>query len=296
MDAFLVIDKPQGLSSQQAVTRLRRALGQAKAGHTGTLDPLATGVLAVAFGEATKVIPFLDESRKVYRVVGMLGVTTDSYDAEGRETERRSAAGISLQDLTAALPGFLGEIEQRPPPYSAIKKEGKPLYAYARSGEAVEAPVRRVHIFSLDLEGFDPPRFVLRVECSKGTYIRSLVHDLGARLGCGAHVVELRRLASGAFREAQALSLAQVEASPAAVAGHWLSIESCLRHLPGLPLESEAERARVQAGVPLHRLRQVLESNSYFNETLVLTYAGKIVALIESGAAGEFRYGRVLNR
>jgi len=296
MDAFLVIDKPQGLSSQQAVTRVRKALGVAKAGHTGTLDPLATGVLPIALGEATKVIPFLDEEKKEYRVEGLLGVTTDTYDAEGAETSRASATAISRLDLQGLLPRFLGDQDQVPPVFSAIKRQGKPLYAYAREGKAIEVPTRRVQIHSLDLESFGEERFVLRVECSKGTYIRSLVHDLGHALGCGAHVVALRRLASGIFCESQSLTLEQVLLDTEAAKGRLLSLETCLGGMDLLPLESELERDRVRAGVPLHRIKQLIVNNGLFEQPLGLIYSGKIVALIESKQGGDFDYGRVLNR
>ncbi len=295
MDAFLVLDKPQGLSSQQAVTRVRKALGAAKAGHTGTLDPLATGVLPIALGEATKVIPFLDEEKKEYRVEALLGVTTDTYDAEGQETSRQSAAGIARGDVAALLPGFLGEQAQIPPSFSAIKKLGKPLYAYAREGREVEAESRRIRIDSLELESFGEERLVLRVQCSKGTYIRSLVHDLGKALGCGAHVVALRRLASGLFGETQALSLDQVLSDPKATEAKLLSLESCLARMEALPLESEAERDRVRSGVPLHRISQLIVNKELFDRTLTLVFAEKIIALIESKQGGDFSYGRVLN-
>ncbi|MCE9625991.1 MAG: tRNA pseudouridine(55) synthase TruB [Deltaproteobacteria bacterium] len=296
MDAFIVIDKPRGISSQTAVSRLRRALGVAKAGHTGTLDPLATGVLPVALGEATKVIPYLDEDQKVYRVEGLMGIATDTYDAEGRETHRAERVEVSREALEEAVRGFLGEQDQMPPVYSAIKKAGKPLYSYARQGQEVEVPTRKVRMDRLDLESFDGARFSLRVECSKGTYIRSLVHDLGLRLGCWAHVTELRRLRSGPFSESQALPLEGIVSEPALAKGRDLSIESCLEYLPKLSLESELERDRVLSGVPLARIKQALGNTQDLGKTLALAYEGRIYALILAQAGGDFTYGRVLNR
>ncbi|MCC7343923.1 MAG: tRNA pseudouridine(55) synthase TruB [Deltaproteobacteria bacterium] len=296
MDAFLVLDKPRGLSSQQAVSRARRALGAEKAGHTGTLDPLATGVLPIALGEATKVIPYLEEDLKEYRVTARLGVATDTYDAEGRETQRSEGLSVERGALEAALAGFLGEQEQIPPPFSAIKKDGKPLYAYAREGKDVELKPRRIRIDGLELESFEFPDLSLKVSCGKGTYVRSLIHDLGRRLGTWAHVTELRRLRSGPFTEAQALSLAEIEQDPEAARGRFLEIEACLGHLPQLPLANEEEKDRVLSGVPLRRIKQVIESNKLFSKPLALTFAGRIQAIVQDSGGPDFSYGRVLHR
>lgn len=296
MDAFLVLDKPRGLSSQQAVSRVRRALGAGKAGHTGTLDPLATGVLPIALGEATKVIPYLDEDRKEYRVAARLGVATDTYDAEGRETQRSEGLSVERGALEAALSDFLGEQEQVPPPFSAIKKDGKPLYAYAREGKAVELKPRRVRIDALELESFEFPHLSLKINCGKGTYVRSLVHDLGRRLGTWAHVTELRRLRSGPFTEAQALNLSDLEGDPKAARSRFLEIEACLGQLPRLPLASEEEKNRVLSGVPLRRIKQLIESNKLFNKPLALTFEGRILAIVHDAGGPDFSYGRVLHR
>src|SRR5918996_147242 len=193
MDGLLILDKPSGLTSQQALSRVRRALKVKKLGHTGTLDPLATGVLPIALGEATKIIPYLEETTKSYRVTGRLGETTDSYDSDGKTLRRADPAWVDHGQLVALIQNFLGPQEQVPPLYSAIKVQGRPLYSYARSGEGedVELKPRQVHFAGLELEGFVSPDFVLRVDCSKGTYVRSLIHDIGERLGCGAHVTEL---------------------------------------------------------------------------------------------------------
>ncbi len=296
MDAFLVLDKPRGLSSQQAVSRVRRALGAEKAGHTGTLDPLATGVLPIALGEATKVIPYLDEDRKEYRVAARLGVATDTYDAEGRETHRSEGLSVERGALEAALAGFLGEQEQIPPPFSAIKKDGRPLYAYAREGKAVDLKPRRVRIDGLELEFFEFPDFGLRMSCGKGTYVRSLVHDLGQRLGTWAHVTELRRLRSGPFTEAQALGLADLERDPEAARDRLQDLEVCLSHLPQVPLANEEEKNRVLSGVPLRRVKQVIESNKLFHRPLALTFEGRIQAVVTDKGGPDFFYGRVLRR
>lgn len=296
MDAFLVLDKPLGLSSQQAVTRARRALRADKAGHTGTLDPLATGVLPIALGEATKIIPYLDEDLKEYRVSALLGVATDTYDAEGSETHRSESCQAERSEVCRALEGFLGEQEQMPPLYSAIKKDGKPLYAYAREGREMAVEPRRVRIDSIQVEAFDFPHLTLSVRCGKGTYIRSLVHDLGIRLETWAHVTELRRLRSGPFVENQALALEMVEKASPTLGTGLLSIEDCLSHLPQIPLDSEAELLRVQSGVPLRRIKQVLENKTYFNIPVALVFEGLIRAIILNSGAQDFSYGRVLHR
>ena len=296
MDAFLVLDKPLGLSSQQAVTRARRALRADKAGHTGTLDPLATGVLPIALGEATKIIPYLDEDIKEYRVSALLGVATDTYDAEGRETHRAESCHADRSDVEKALVLFLGEQEQVPPAYSAIKKDGKPLYAYAREGQEMALKPRRVRIDSIKVEAFQFPNLTLSVRCGKGTYIRSLIHDLGIRLETWAHVTELRRLRSGPFVESQAIPLEFVQKDLPEIGAGLLGIEQCLRHLPQILLESEAELLRVQSGVPLRRIKQVLENKSYFNNPVALVFEGMIRAIVVDSGGKDFSYGRVLHR
>lgn len=296
MDAFLVLDKPRGLSSQQAVSRLRRILRADKAGHTGTLDPLATGVLPIALGEATKAIPYLDEDHKTYRVEARLGIATDTYDAEGRETHHAPEVVVDRAAVEAQLQGFLGAQLQVPPIYSAIKKDGKPLYAYARQGEEAELKPRPIRIDEIKLEAFQFPQLTLTVSCGKGTYIRSLIHDLGCRLGTWAHVTELRRLQSGPFTEAQALSFEELERDPGAALSRMLSIEACLGHLPQIPLKDLAEKTRVLSGVPLRRIKEVIEINGLFNRPLALVFEGQIQAIISDAGAQDFSYGRVFRR
>ncbi len=297
MDGLLILDKPSGLTSQQALNRVRRALKVKKLGHTGTLDPLATGVLPIALGEATKIIPYLEETTKSYRVTGRLGETTDSYDSDGKILRRSDPSWVDRSSLESTIQKFLGYQEQVPPVYSAIKVQGRPLYSYARSGEGegVELKPRRVHFNELELEGFLSPDFVLRVGCSKGTYVRSLVHDIGERLGCGAHVTELRRLASGPFELGRALALDRLLEDPREVESHLLSIEELLQGWTHVELEA-SEIDRVRSGVPLLRIQRFVEENELFNRRLVLTQGDTIHALIETVAGQEFEYLRVLNR
>ena len=214
INGILVLDKPQGLSSNEALQRVKRLYNVRKAGHTGSLDPLATGVLPLCFGEATKLSQFLLDSDKRYRVLIQLGVRTDTGDAEGQAIA--SAGSAEAQDVTRdqiadALKKFVGTIEQVPPMYSAIKQQGVPLYKLAREGKEVERASREVTIYSIDLLGLDGLELKIDVSCSKGTYVRTLADDLGESLGCGAHVKELRRLQAGAFDEQNCVTLEQLE-------------------------------------------------------------------------------------
>jgi tRNA pseudouridine55 synthase len=206
MHGVLVIDKPAGSSSAMVVEYVRRALGIERAGHGGTLDPIATGVLAICVGAGTKLAQFLLADDKAYEAEGLLGVETDTLDRTGRIVAQRSAA-VTLDGLLAALAARVGEQDQIPPMYSAIKQGGVRLYDRARAGEEVERAPRKIRIDQLALLAFEPPRFRIAIACSKGTYIRSLVADIGAALETGAHLTELRRTRSGRFTLDQAVTL-----------------------------------------------------------------------------------------
>lgn len=214
LDGVLLLDKSLGISSNHALQAARRLYRAEKAGHTGTLDPLATGLLPLCFGEATKFSGELLNADKRYVATVQLGVTTDTADAEGTVLQRRPVTS-SLADVEAALAAFVGELDQVPPMYSALKRDGKPLYEYARAGIEVERAARRVCIHELRLlagQGdFANGRFVFEVHCSKGTYVRTLAADIGDRLGCGAHLAALRRTGIGVLDVAQAYSLHMLE-------------------------------------------------------------------------------------
>lgn len=207
LHGLLLLDKPQGLSSNQALQRARHLFRAEKAGHTGSLDPLATGLLPICFGEATKIAGGLLGARKAYETVARLGVVTDTDDAEGQVLRERPVPALTIPTIDAALATLTGRIRQRPPIYSALKRGGEPLYAKARRGEAVEVEEREVDVHAFDLVSAadllhgDAPLLRLHVECGSGTYVRSLVRDLGELLGCGAHVAELRRSWVDPFRE-----------------------------------------------------------------------------------------------
>ncbi len=209
MDGVLVLDKPAGMSSAAAVERVKRALGEGRAGHGGTLDPIATGVLPICIGAATKLAPYLLADDKAYEAEGLLGVATDTLDRTGRVVAERPV-DVGEAALRAALARRIGEQDQVPPAFSAIKQGGVRMYRRARAGEQVELAPRRIRIDRLELLAFEPPRFRIAVACGKGTYVRSLIADLGADVGCGAHLAELRRTRSGRFRIEDAVPLDRV--------------------------------------------------------------------------------------
>ena len=204
------MDKPAGISSNDVVQQAKRLFGAQKVGHTGSLDPLATGVLPLCFGEATKFSQYLLDANKTYWTRIRLGVSTETGDADGEVIAQVDATAITKTQVSDALETFVGEIEQIPSMYSALKHQGQPLYKLARQGIEVERAPRTVTIYSAELLQFAEAYIELRVHCSKGTYIRSLAEDLGAALGCGGHVSALRRLAAGPYAEAQAVTLEQV--------------------------------------------------------------------------------------
>lgn len=206
IDGIFNIDKPVGITSHDVVARVRRLAGQKRVGHAGTLDPAASGVLPVLLGQATRLAEYLSESGKAYRATIRFGVVTDSYDTEG-QIVRESAVSLTRDDIAAVLPEFLGNQLQRPPLYSAIKRDGQRLYALARAGQTPEVPPRPIRIDSLDIIDWTSPTLVLDVECGKGTYIRSLAFDLGERLGPGAHLAALVRTRSGPFTLGSSITL-----------------------------------------------------------------------------------------
>ena len=207
MDGILNVNKPAGLTSFKVVAAVRRHSGEKRVGHAGTLDPDATGVLPVCIGKATRVVEYLSETDKSYRAIVRLGVATDTYDASGTVTGTADASGVTREQVEAALGAFRGRIQQTPPMFSALKSAGRPLYALAREGKTVERKMRAVTIHRLNLTGWDPPELTLEIDCSKGTYIRSLAHDLGEALGCGAHLKTLVRTRAGPFAIEDTVSL-----------------------------------------------------------------------------------------
>nr|WP_203594750.1 tRNA pseudouridine(55) synthase TruB [Wenzhouxiangella limi] len=259
VSGILLLDKPVGLSSNAALGRAKHALGMRKAGHTGTLDPLASGLLVLCFGEATKVAGYLLDGDKTYRAEVRLGVTTETDDAEGAVVESRPVPVLDEEAVERALAGFRGAIEQVPPMYSALKRDGERLYQLARRGETVERPARAVTVHDLVLLSRKDDRIELRVRCSKGTYIRSLARDLGEQLGCGAHLSALRRTHSEPFDIADAVDLEALLAMDSADARARLKPpDQALLQLPAIELDPD-QAARVLNGQRLAGLATAAE-------------------------------------
>jgi tRNA pseudouridine55 synthase len=244
VNGILLLDKPAGLTSNAALQEVKKLYRARKAGHTGSLDPLATGLLPICFGEATKISGFLLDADKHYRVQCRLGERTNTGDSEGEVLERRPVEAVTEAALREAIEGFLGDIEQIPPMYSALKHKGERLYNLARQGLEVEREPRTVTIYALELLGFTGDHAELMVHCSKGTYVRTLVEDIGEILGCGAHVSALRRLGVGPFDESgmhdmEALEALASEGYPA-LDRLLLPIEAGLAQWPGVSLSGDA--------------------------------------------------------
>ncbi|WP_111415226.1 tRNA pseudouridine(55) synthase TruB [Billgrantia lactosivorans] len=251
VDGVLLLDKPKGESSNRILQRARRLLQAQKAGHTGTLDPMATGLLPVCLGEATKFSAHLLEADKVYRTRVQLGAVTATGDAEGEVIERREVPSLTAADVERVLERFRGEIEQVPPMYSALKHQGRKLYELAREGKSVERAVRRVTVYDARLLAVEADAFELEVRVSKGTYIRTLAEDIGRALGCGAHITALRRLATGPFDSRGMLPLEALEALPGQDQREatLLPVDVLVAHLPRLDVDAAARR-RLMHGQP----------------------------------------------
>jgi tRNA pseudouridine55 synthase len=251
-DGILNLDKPKGKTSFDVVALVRRLSGERRVGHAGTLDPEATGVLPVFLGQGTRLIEYLADEAKVYRAEIELGIATDTYDAAGKITQRGDISSLTREQLETAVSLFAGFIDQTPPMYSAIKHKGVPLYRLARAGVEVPRKSRKVEITHLKIMDWKPPLLTLEVECSRGTYIRSIAHDLGQRLGCGAHLKNLVRLKSGPFNISDAIPILELEA--AFRQGNWKEllqpIDAAVLHLPAVTVSEDDEKA-VLNGRPL---------------------------------------------
>lgn len=279
-DGVLIVDKPAGLTSRRVVDRLAALAGESKAGHAGTLDPLATGLLVVCLGRATLLSAYLGKGTKKYSVECSLGLVTETYDTDGRTTARADAAGVDAASIKHVLGGFIGEQKQTPPAYSAVKQDGVRLHRLARAGAEVRPRQRTVRVESIELvalrEGETGPVAVLDVTCGPGTYVRSLAHDIGTALGCGACVSGLRRLASGPFSLTEALALAQLERmSVEEIRRAAMTMEEATAHMPSLTVgPQEAEAASM--GKPMS-----LDGARALNEDVfrVIDAEGRLVAL-----------------
>jgi len=286
VDGVLLIDKPVGPSSNAVLQHAKRLFGATRAGHTGTLDPLASGLLVIGLGEATKFCGELLDADKVYEASLKLGERTATGDAEGRVLERREVK-VAHAQLLQVLERFRGPIEQLPPMHAAIKHQGRPLYSYARSGESVPRTPRRITIYRLDLEEFGGERITLRVRCSKGTYIRVLAEDIGAALGCGAHLAALKRTGVGWFGLDGAIGMQALEVlSSAERVRLLLPSEALLGGRPRLALEAQLA-AKFRQG-------QAVSASSGNGSVAVFAEAGQFLGTGEIDAAGVLRPKRLI--
>jgi tRNA pseudouridine55 synthase len=246
MNIIVNLNKPRDISSHAAVSKVKRLFGAKKAGHAGTLDPVATGVLLVCLNEATKITGFLSTLEKEYRVRLKLGERTDTYDGTGKVVETLNVPQLNEADILDILPGFTGEIQQTPPAYSAVKISGKPSYKLARKGLEVILQPKTVYITSLELLGFHSPYIDLHVSCSKGTYIRSICNDIGIALKTGAHMISLERTRVGDFRIDASATLQELEQNKSGI----YTIDSALNHMKELILDENLFR-KTRNGVPI---------------------------------------------
>jgi len=255
IDGIILLDKPKGLSSNQALQKVKGIFFAQKAGHTGSLDPLATGMLPICFGEGTKVSAFLLDADKRYRLTCQFGVITNTGDAEGEVIANHDVPELDQHKIESVLKNFLGAIEQVPPMFSALKHEGERLYNLARQGIEVERKPRSVTIYEILFIGYENGFLELEVSCSKGTYMRTLAEDIGEKIGCGAHVTELRRLAAGPFQDPEKMvTLEQLQATkddnPALLDDYLMPIDSALMHWPDVQLNADSSYYLLQ-GQPI---------------------------------------------
>lgn len=247
VDGLLLLDKPRGLSSNHALQKARRAFRARKAGHGGTLDPLATGMLLVCFGKATRLAGYLLDADKRYRATLKLGETTSTADSEGEIIRSADVPSFDASQIEAVLAEFVGEIEQVPPMYSALKHQGVPLYRLARQGVVIDRPPRRVHVRELELHGMSRDSIEIEVSCSKGLYVRTLAQDIGERLGCGAHLSALRRTSLGDFGSCPMHTLDEIESlSDQDRIKQLLPPDRAVSHMESLSLDREHARAFCQ--------------------------------------------------
>jgi len=291
LHGILNINKPRGITSHDVVSRVRRITGQRRVGHAGTLDPLATGVLVLCLGQATRVIEYLMIDNKVYRARIRLGISTDTYDAEGQITHQTDPDPSSRVQGEQGLVAFVGMIQQTPPMYSAIKHKGTPLYRLARRGQVVPRQARPVHVSALELLDWAPPELEIRVHCSKGTYIRSLAHDLGQDLGCGAHLAGLIREASGSFCLERSITLDELAEAFASGEGPRLlqPLDVALQAFPAVTVNAAVARK-----IGFGQRVQLLEAPGVAM-CRVYTTDGRLLALLKHVSDGHWQPRKVFH-
>lgn len=301
MNGVLVINKPGGVTSFDVVRLVRRLSRTRRVGHAGTLDPLATGVLPVAVGQATRLVEYLMAGAKVYRATMQLGISTDTQDSEGRVLQERSWQHVDRGILDAVLAGFLGEVRQVPPMFSALKKDGKPLYQLARQGIEVDRQPRTVCIDSLVVDRFAPPEVIVTVGCGKGTYVRTLCHDIGQGLGCGAHLTALERLECGRFTLADSHSPEELqECVERGLPLPLMSPAEALADWPALAVDG-ASLARLRNGVA-PRLADLKDPSPGVGDRVRFLAGGSLVAIArrtsrdDNGKPADFELLKVFSR
>ncbi len=285
VNGWVVLDKSVGMASTNAVSKVKRLFNAKKAGHAGTLDPLASGILPIAFGEATKTVPFVQDGEKTYRFTIAWGVETDSDDADGKvivTSDRRPTA----EAILAALPQFIGTILQRPPIFSAIKVAGERAYDIARDGEMPDLAPREVTIYSLVMLAAEPDHAIFEARCGKGTYVRAIARDLGRALGCYGHVSALRRTRVGPFSEADAITLAALTEMPEKAL---CKVEAGLKEIPQIPVDRESA-ARLRRGQSI-----LLRGRDTPIEGAAFASCGGVVVAVGAVEHGELVPGRVFN-
>ena len=295
-DGILVLDKPPGISSMEVVRRIKRSSGMRRVGHGGTLDPMATGVIPICLGRATRMMEYMLDSSKEYIGEVRLGISTNSYDAEGEITSRSDASGVKREDVEDVLNSFLGQIEQIPPMFSALKRNGKRLYELARQGVEVEREPRSMTVHSIRLQDWNPPVAAVHIECSRGFYMRSLAHDVGVQLGCGAHLKSLTRMRTGRFRISDAVSLetAQRSFEDCSWPELLVSLDSVLGDLRAI-IVGETEQTSIQNGraVPISEDSPSLRSDEQFR---AYGLDGEFLAIMRFDASdGCWRPNKVFN-
>ncbi|HET7786785.1 MAG TPA: tRNA pseudouridine(55) synthase TruB [Myxococcales bacterium] len=301
VSGVVVVDKPSGPTSFDVVRRVKGLFKTRRCGHTGTLDPTATGVLPICIGDATKIASFVSDGEKEYDAVVRFGQITDTQDAAGRTLETRPTDGLTVERLREALDAFVGLVEQTPPMYSARKIEGRRLYEMARAGEEVEREARQVHIDEAKLVFFRPPDAGIFVRCSKGTYLRTLAHDLGQKLGCGGHLRELKRVRVGPFALEDSVGLdtlmaAAKEGGPESLDRYLFPISRALAELAELQLDAHLARRVAHGHAPgpadLSRLRAPPYSRG--RKVRLMDPEGRVLAVGESDGVGTLKLLRVL--
>lgn len=290
ISGILNLNKPMGMTSHDVVQRVRRILGIKKVGHTGTLDPMATGVLLVCVGQSTRLIEYLQPGKKIYQAEITLGQSTNTYDAEGDIVTTHDPSAISRTDFIQVIQPFIGAIQQVPPPFSAIKQNGVPLYKLARQGKNVLAPARKVQIDSIEVLSFQNPIVDVKVTCGSGTYIRSLAHDIGNALGVGAHLSALTRIQNGEWHIDDAISLDELAHAQQSgqLAEVIVSKESAMAHMPKIVLSAENERRALQGQrIPLDTV-PIAET-----DIAAFSASGQLIAMLCPREPGLFKPRKV---